>query len=221
MKVTVFAATGGVGRQLVVQALEAGHQVTAVARNPRGLDPRATTVVADLSTADGAQLAAAVAGADAVFSALGPRSAGDAGIVARGTKAIAAAMTAAGARRLVVVSASPVATVASPGRPNPPRHDPGDGFLPRYVLGPIIKAVLRTQYADLALMEDVLRDSGLDWTAIRPPRLVDAPLTGKYRTAWGQNVRGGLKIGRADVAHLMLQVLQHPEASRQTVGVGY
>ena len=45
----------------------------------------------------------------------------------------------------------------------------------RNLFSPLIKVVLRKHYADLARMEDVLRDSGLDWTVVRPPRLTDKP----------------------------------------------
>jgi putative NADH-flavin reductase len=68
-------------------------------------------------------------------------------------------------------------------------------------------------------MEDVLRDSDLDWTAVRPPRLTDKALTGSYRTAPGQNLPGGVRISRADVAHLMLRVLDRPETIKQAVGI--
>ena len=65
------------------------------------------------------------------------------------------------------------------------------------------------------------RDGSLDWTAIRPPRLTNGPLTGTYRTAIDRNVRHGLTISRPDVAHLMLTVLQQPETVRHSVGVAY
>lgn len=80
-------------------------------------------------------------------------------------------MTATGSRRLVVVSAAPVGTVASSNRPHPPRYDPGDDPLARYVLMPVIRRVLARNYADLATMEDVVRETDLDWTIVRPPRL--------------------------------------------------
>ena len=128
-------------------------------------------------------------------------------------------MKAAGARRIVVVSAAPIGTVPSPARPNPPKHDPGDGFIMQHVLSPLTKAVFRKHYADLAQMEDVLRDSELEWTAVRPPRLTDKPLTGTYRTARGQNLRRGAFISRADVAHYMLRALDQPETIKQTIGL--
>jgi len=128
-------------------------------------------------------------------------------------------MQAAGVRRIIVVSAAPIGTVPSPGRPHPPRHDPGDGLIIRYLADPIVKRALRGHYADLARMEDVLRDSDLDWTIVRPPRLTSKPATGKYRTAYGQNLRRGVLVSRADVAQYMLSILDQPETSRRTVGI--
>ena len=150
-----------------------------------------------------------------MLSALGPRGKADAGVAARGTKVITEAMRAAGARRVIVVSASPIGTVPSPDRPHPPRHDPGDGIIIRYLADPIVKRALREHYADLARMEDVLRASDLDWTVVRPPRLTDKPVTGRYRTAYGQNLRRGVFVSRADVAHYMLSVLDNPETFRR------
>jgi uncharacterized protein YbjT (DUF2867 family) len=89
----------------------------------------------------------------------------------------------------------------------------------RHLFSRVVRAAFRRHYADLALMEDLLRDSGLDWTVVRPPRLTDKPLSSSYRTAYGQNVRGGWQVSRADVAHLMLRVLEQPETIKQVVGV--
>ncbi|MFC9326084.1 NAD(P)-dependent oxidoreductase [Kitasatospora sp. NPDC057015] len=219
MHIVVLAATGGIGRHLLDQALAAGHEVTAVVRNPARLDRPVRTVTADLASADPAVLERAVAGADAVLSGLGARSSAEAGVAWRGTRSVASAMAATGVRRIVVVSAAPIGTVASPGRPTPPRRDPGDGFLMTQLGSRIVKVALRKHYADLARMEDVLRDSALDWTVVRPPRLTDRPVTGDYRTAYDRNIRGGVFASRADVAHLMLRALDEPESIRHTVGI--
>jgi len=221
MKLTIFAATGGIGRQALEQAVAAGHDVTAVVRNPKKLSREVRVVTADLAAPDPAALESAVKGADAVLSGLGPRSASEAGIAWQGTRAIVQAMKATEVRRIVAVSAAPIGTVPSPGRPKPPKHDPGDGFFMRNLFGPLIKAALRKHYADLALMEDILRDSGLDWTVVRPPRLTDGPVTGTYRTAYGQNLRRGLFVSRADVAHLMLRVLEQPKTLGEAIGIAY
>ncbi|GAA3772084.1 SDR family oxidoreductase [Plantactinospora mayteni] len=222
MKLTVFAASGGIGRHLLRQAVAAGHDVTAVVRSPASLagEPEGVRVIpADLTNPDPAVLADAVDKADAVLSGLGPRSMADSGVASRGTREIVAAMRTRGVRRIVVVSAAPISTVAAPGRPKPP-PDPGEGPLMRYLLSPITKTVLRKHYVDLAAMEELLRDSGdLDWTVVRPPRLTDKPLTGVYRTAYGRSVRGGMIVPRADVAHCMLRTLEQPETIRQAVAV--
>jgi putative NADH-flavin reductase len=220
MKLTIFAATGGIGRQLLDQAVAAGHDVTAVVRSPKKLSGEAVRVVtADLSAPDPEVLESAVAGADAVLSGLGARSAADYGVAWRGTRAIVQAMRATGVRRIVVVSAAPIGTVPSPNRPTPPKHDPGDGFFMRHLGARFAKTAFRKHYEDLARMEDILRDSGLDWSISRPPKLTDKPLTGSYRVAYGQNIRRGFSISRADVAHHMLRVLDQPQTIKQIVGI--
>jgi putative NADH-flavin reductase len=220
MKLTIFAATGGIGRRALEQAVAAGYDVTAVVRDPRKLSGEEVRIVtADLGAPDPSALESAVEGADAVLSGLGPRSKSDAGIASRGTLAIVEAMQATQVRRIVVVSAAPIGTVSSPGRPNPPKNDPGDGFFMRNVFSHVARTAFRKHYDDLALMEDIIRDSGLDWTVVRPPRLTDKPLTGTYRTAFEQNLRGGWSVPRADVANLMLRVLEQPETIKHAIGV--
>jgi putative NADH-flavin reductase len=224
MRLTIFGATGGIGRQLLEQAIASGHTVTAVVRDPDRLsfNRNGTRVVkADLSASEAAELQSAVAGADAVLSGVGPRAMAKAGVAEHGTRAIVEAMEAAGSQRILVVSAAPISTVASPGRPKPPRRDPGEGFFMRNLLTPFAKTVMHERYLDLALMEDVLRASDLDWTIFRPPRLINQALTGIYRTAVGQNLRGGALISRADVAHAMLAAVGQPETIRREIGIAY
>lgn len=91
----------------------------------------------------------------------------------------------------------------------------------RTLLTPFAKTVMHERYVDLALMEDVLRASDLDWTIFRPPRLTNQALTGFYRTALGRNLRGGTLISRADVAHAMLAAVGKPETIRQEIGIAY
>jgi putative NADH-flavin reductase len=222
MRVTIFGATGGVGGELLQQSLAAGHEVTVAVRNPARLaaDRNGTRVITtDLGAPDPGTLESAVAGADAVVSGVGPRPMAKAGVAEHGTRAIVAAMHAAGVRRIIVVSASPISTVRSPGRPYPPRHDPGEGFFMRNLGTPFIKAVLRERYHDLALMEDVLRASDLDWTIFRPPLLTNGQLTGRYRTAVGRNLKGGVSVSRADVAQAMLAAISQQDTIRQEIGI--
>ena len=216
MRLTVVGASGGIGRQVLAQAVGAGHDVTAVVRRADAVTAPVRVVVADLATASPGDVVPAVHGADAVISGLGPRGRDDLGVVSRGTATLAAAMTETGARRLVTVSAAPVGGMPGSGGPG---ADPGDDALTRLVLAPLLRRILRGPYADLAAMESILRVGDLDWTVVRPPRLTRGPLTAGYRVALDRNVPSGRSVSRADVAHLLLGVLHRPETIGHTVGV--
>ncbi|QTE00272.1 NAD(P)-dependent oxidoreductase [Streptomyces cyanogenus] len=210
MKLTVFGATGGIGRELVRQALDAGHEVTAVVRDPARLDvtgDRLEVVRSDLT--DPEALRGAVRGRDAVLSGLGARRRRDAGVATRLIRTVLAAMEAEGVRRLLVVSAGPVGPAPA-----------GDGPLDRGVRG-LVSAILKDVYADLRAMEAELARSGTDWTSVRPPRLQNKPLTGRYRTVVGGFPPRGRFIARADVAHAMLSMIDAGETLKQGVGVAY
>jgi putative NADH-flavin reductase len=213
MKLVIVAATGRVGRLALDQAVVAGHDVTAIARRPVGLGVR--SVAADLTKPDLDVLADAVAGADAVISGLGPRTRTEDGIVSIGTQALITAMTAAGVHRLVAVSVSGIAM-----RENQD-GDPGAGWFTRNVLSRIAHARLGKHYADIAATHDLLRRSDLDWTAVGCPYLTDGPATGNYRVAYEKSVRGGWRIGRADVAGYLLRAVTETETVRRCVAIAY
>ncbi|EST31023.1 NAD(P)-dependent oxidoreductase [Streptomyces roseochromogenus] len=210
MNLTVFGATGGIGREIVRQALGAGHRVTAVVRDPARLDVTGDALEvfrADLT--DPEELRAAVRGQDAVLSGLGARSRKDAGVTTRLTRTVLRAMEAEGVRRLLVVSAAPVGPAPE-----------GDGPLDRAMRG-VVSAVLKDVYTDLRGTEAELARSSTDWTSVRPPRLQNKPLTGRYRTVVGGFPRKGRFIARADVAHAMLAMIDDEGTVKQGVGVAY
>lgn len=217
MKLTIVAATGGIGRQLLEQASKAGHQVTAVVRRPDRLAVPVRAVAIDLADADPALLEDAVAGADAVLSGLGPRNRGEDGIVSTGTRAVITAMRTADVRRLVAVSVAGIA-MAPDGRSGP---DPGTGWFIRAVLGRLATARLHDHYADISVMHQLLDRSGLDWTTVGCPLLTNQPATGRYRTATEQSVPGGWRIGRADAAAYMLHTVTEPATIRHHFAIAY
>ena len=212
MRVTVFGATGGIGGHVVRQALDRGYAVTAIVRDPARLDVRhpalEVTTVPALDDADA--LGALVRGSDAVLSGVGPRGRKDGPVASTATRTILGAMHAAGVRRLVAVSATPVGPA--------PR---GDSLLNRRLVLPAIGALLKDVYADLRAMEHAMVDSVAEWTVIRPPKLVNKSLTGRYRTAIDSNVARGYTISRADVAHAMLDAAGDPATIRRVVGIAY
>ncbi|WP_335988119.1 NAD(P)-dependent oxidoreductase [Glycomyces sp. MUSA5-2] len=220
MKLVLAAATGATGRLVLERARSSGHDVTALVRSPAKLPPGVPHARIDFSAPDAEAFAGAVAGADAVVSALGATGKADAGVARTGTAALVEAMRATGVRRLVVLSAAPIGTVPTLRRPDKPRYDPGDGPLLRLVT-PIVKWALAEHYADLAAMEDVVLDSGLDWTVVRPPRLTDAAPKGAWRTEVGRNPRNGSTIARSDLAAAMLDAALDPGAAGKILGVAY
>ncbi|MFE9482046.1 NAD(P)-dependent oxidoreductase [Streptomyces spororaveus] len=214
MKITVFGATGGVGREVVRQALDAGHEVTAVVRDPARLPIAAherlrVATVRDVT--DQEAVLAVVSGQDAVVSALGAASnkqAREHPVAGPALSAITSAMDRAGVRPLTAVSAAPVGPLPE-----------GEGIFTRVLVYPLLRRLLRDVYADLADMEAVMAASGTRWTVVRPPMLRDKPRTGTYRRAIGAHVRGGSVIPRADVADALLVCLTDPATARHAVGV--
>jgi putative NADH-flavin reductase len=212
MRLTIFGASGQTGRRLVEHALAAGHDLTAVVRDPARLPvrhQRLQVVVADVL--DPAAIAPAVAGADAVISALGPHPPRNrSSIISAGTASILEAMQATGTSRLVVVSAAPVAT-----------DDHGTTLPERLLARPLLRRLLGGLYADMATMEDTVKRSGVDWTILRPPWLSEGPRTGSYRQAKDGNLRGGARISRADLAEAILACLDDPDTVKATIAIGY
>ena len=220
MRLTVFGASGGVGREVIRQAKGAQHEVTAVVRDLSRAPDGVTAIRADLASDDVTAAADAVARSDDVISCLGASSKSDIGVAAQATRAVVKAMAASDVRRIIAISAAPVARLRA-ARAGPRQPSTGDDMLARLVLYPVIGRLFRSSYADLAEMEDVLLASGLEWTVVRPPRLTNGPGTGSYRTAMDQNLPHGRWISRADLADLLLKLLDQPATVQHAVGVAY
>lgn len=189
MKVTVFGATGGTGRELVKQALERGHAVTAFVRDPAplaGAREGLTVMTGDIH--DVGAVARCVQGQDAVLCALGSRELKKTMIRATGTATIIDGMKRTGVKRLIVVSAMGV----------------GASWDALSAINKLFLAtLLRSALADHGAQEAAVMSSGLDWTIVRPSGLVDTPGTGVYGV--GEGVRATTsRIPRADVASMIL-----------------
>lgn len=204
MKILVFGATGPTGRQVGAQALEHGHTVTALARNPVALGmthERLRTATGD-TTRDVQPIAEAVQGQDAVVSAPGRRATRKSEhLIEQSMVLIVPAMERAGVKRLVVVSAMGVG--------GSERDAP---WLPRLMY----RALLKDIFADKKAGEEIIAKSGLEWTFVYPTLLSDGPLSGCYRAGEKLELGGLPKISRADVAHFILGELEKPAFVRKT-----
>jgi uncharacterized protein YbjT (DUF2867 family) len=199
MHILVFGPTGKTGLEIVRQALALGYQVTAFARRPGSLPFQSEglhRVVGDITDAASVERAFANTTYDAVLSALGTKKLGRNTIISDGTRHILRALrTRTSTKRFVCLSASGVGDS---------RAEANSSFLYGRIIIPLI---LRNVYADKGRQEQLIAESGLDWTIVRATALTDGPPTGQY-AVWcvGDADIPGLKgrISRADVAAFML-----------------
>jgi nucleoside-diphosphate-sugar epimerase len=192
VNVTVFGASGGVGSQVVDQLRSRDHRVTAFVRNPRkvpaGWGDDVTIVVGGLD--DAAAIDRAVAGADAVVSALGPsldRKATGLPLV-EGTRNIVAAMQRHGVRRYV--------GNGTPSVLDPREHPTWQTRLSTFMA----KTFLRRAYDELVGMSEVVMSSGLDWTIVRFLAPKDGPAKGRVRQGFYGFDKLSFNVTRADIA---------------------
>ncbi|CAM3295204.1 NAD(P)-dependent oxidoreductase [Occultella aeris] len=204
MRLVVLGASGRTGRELVDHASSRGHDVIAVVRNPAKAPSDWNAAIAEGT--DATALAEAMTGADAVAFCIGPVEKTDVGVMEKAAIATVRAMRIAGVDRLALITAS-----------GP--FNEGDGPLTRYLAKPIVQRVLRDQFADMVATEAVIRDSGLDWTIVRPPMLTDGRGCAGYRERREGNVRGGIRIARADLARAMVDLLEDPTTVGRSVSV--
>ncbi|MEV6416054.1 SDR family oxidoreductase [Kribbella sp. NPDC051718] len=194
-KVIVFGAGGGTGRQVVEEARSAGHDVTAAVRDPAKVTLDGVRVVA-ADIRDAASVRAAVAGQDAVVSAVGTPGRRALGLYSEGGRTLVAAMESAGVGRLIAITSAGV------------RHD-DPSFPLWYRLA--ARTLMREQYGDMARLEEIVRASNLEWTLVRPTRLVDEDPSGDYRVQDAETPRGGSQVSRADLARFIVGELDKRE----------
>ena len=209
MKLVIFGATGTVGRQVVQQALEQGHTVTAFARDLTKLDiqhPQLSFAPGDVL--DASAVEQAIRGQDAVICVLGSGKKVTGTIRSEGTRQIIQAMEKVGVRRLICQS-----TLGA-----------GDSwsnldFYWKYVM---FGFILRQVFADHERQEALVKNSSLDWTIVRPSAFIDGPRTGRYRHSFPNDDRSiSLQISRADVADFILKQLPDRSSLRQTPSLSY
>lgn len=209
MKVLIFGSTGGVGRQVVEQALEQGHWVTAFARNPVKLDiehPNLAFFQGDVL--DLAAVELAVQGQDAVVCTLGSGQKLTGTVRSEGTQHIIRAMKHYGIRRFICQTTLGVGD--SWGSLN---------FYWKYIMFGLI---LRNVFADHERQEQAVQQSGLDWTIVRPGAFIQGDRTGRYRHGFpGNDKTSQLKISRGDVADFILKQLSDRSYLHQTPSLSY
>jgi len=193
MRLAIFGATGGTGLELTRQALEHGHNVRVLVRNPNRMplvNPNMRLVLGNVL--DQESVTKTLLGTDAVLSCLGQRNLlKNTRVVSDGTRMILAVMQQHGVRRLVVESA----------------FGAGESLTQANLVARMVFATLLwAPYEDKNLMEPGVKASGLEWTILRPTRLTNGPLTGRYVVSAGRPAVSS--VSRADVAAAMLRAVE-------------
>jgi putative NADH-flavin reductase len=200
MKIIIFGASGRTGLPLMTQALEAGHDVTAFVRNPNKIQiSHAKLRIVQGNLDDAAGIEAAIAGQDAVLSALGPILGGQKDVMRVAFTNIIAAMQTTGVKRLISLTG---AGVAQPG---------DEPKLINKFIGLMLNLISKDTIIDSSEHARLVRDSGLDWTIVRVPMLTDVPSNGPAEGNVRVGMVGsndGMRIARSDVAAFMLKVLE-------------
>jgi len=199
MKLAIFGATGGTGRELTKQATAAGHEIQALTRSPGKLPSNDAVTAIQGNVLEPEAVSATVDGADAVVCLLGRTPNNPEDVVSRGTENIVDSMDEQGVERLVVLTSM------------------GLGASVRQVLWYVRIAnvtILQDLMADKARQEEIVMGSDLDWTIVRPGGLTDGPRTGEYVHGVDVDATAG-PISRADVADLLLQVVQTDDYLRE------
>jgi putative NADH-flavin reductase len=212
MKVLVLGASGGVGKHLVRLACDQGHLVTALVRRADDIDSRARILIDDVLRPGCVD--EHVRGHDVVLSALGIKRTNPANpwsalasppdFSSRTAAMLVNAIRQHSLARVIAVSAAGVADSAA--RMN------------RLMKFFAAKSNVGIGYRDLAAMERVFADSGLDWCCPRPTRLTRGPLTRRVKIVDSFPMTAG--ISRADVAWWMLEHAEQPIRERTPIITG-
>ena len=209
MILIIFGSTGDTGRQVVTQALEQGHEVTAFARSPEKLDQKHEKLqVIKGNVLDFSSVERAIQGQDVVLCTLGLPPMDKSNLRANGTKNIIRAMEKTGAKRFICQSSDGVGE----SRDTLP-------FLMKYLIVPFM---LRRAFADHEIQENYIKESQLDWIIVRPVALTDGEHTGSYQHGYtADNKTVKFKISRADTADFMLKQLADNNYLHKTPSISY
>jgi hypothetical protein len=196
MKLTLFGATGRTGTYVLEQALAAGHEVTALVRNPEYIEfesPELTILKGNVRNPD--DVYKTVAGADAVISTTGPTRRGPKDIMSIFSKNLIEAMNAQGVKRLIMTTGGGI--FAPEDRPKP---------INRLMIF-LLKILSRKVFQDSIRGVENIRATDLGWTIVRVPKLLDKPYDGNYKAGFvGDGMSG--EVSRGNFADFVLKQLE-------------
>ena len=196
MKLVIFGAAGTIGSRIAAEAEARDHEVTRLRS-------------ADADVTDPAAVADAVAGHDAIVSAVG--SFADLGLLTRAARALLQGAGDAGVTRLLVVGGAGSLEVA-PGQRLVDTPEFPEEWKP-------------SALAHADALEVYRADTSLDWTYVSPAALIEpGERTGAYRIGGEQllvDEGGDSRISAEDYAIAIVDELEHPTHVRRRITVAY
>lgn len=194
LRLAIFGATGGTGLALTRQALEKGHAVRVLARNPNRMplvNQNMRVVLGNVLERE--SVTKTLLGSDAAVVCLGQSSLlRNTRVVSEGTRLILSVMQGMGLRRLMVMSSFGVGESRAQAN---------------WWQRAVFATLLRAPYADKEISEPEVKASGLEWTIVRPTGLTNGALTGHYAVLRNEAPRG-FQISREDVASALLRAVE-------------
>lgn len=191
MKISVIGAAAGIGLLTVMQALEKGHNVTALSINTATIPDHPLLTKIDGSATSGEDLKKAIHGADAVLITVGTKNKKATTLFSDIAYALIRATT-------ELKFTSPVLVITGFG------SGESKGYL-SFFMRTVIRFFLKEQYINKTLMEELITKSSLKWEIVRPGMLTNGEFTNTYKSS--PTLQKGMKvskISRADVAHFLV-----------------
>jgi putative NADH-flavin reductase len=208
MKITVIGASAGIGLQCTRLALEEGHEVATLSRRIVPLPDHVKLRRVQGSATSLNDVRAAVDGAEAILVTLGVKSPLATTLFSDSARIL---------RRVVEeMGSSPILIVLT-------GFGTGESWsynsLPMRMLFTLL---LKKVYADKSEQERVITSGYPRWEIVRPGRLTNGAMTGRYRVL--DHLVEGMRvsaISRSDVAHFMLAQAEHPTYLGKYVALTY
>lgn len=209
-KIIVFGASGGTGKEVVLQALEQGYGVTVILRNPSSfkIEHENLTIIKG-DVLEPSTFKNEITPNSTVVSCLGIPKIQETTLYSQGIKNIVQIMKEGGAKRVISISSGAISTPS------------GSSFIMSFLLKNILQRLYKPIYSDMQLMEDVLSNSNLNWTVIGAPKLTNGKKTKKYRIITKQPLKNIPKISRADLADYIISHINDINTFKSRVEIAY
>ena len=207
MNITIIGASAGIGLETVKRGLNRNHSITTLSRSEINIEEKQSLTMILGDATNKADLFKSIQNADALIVTLGT-----------GKNMKATTLFSDFAKLILEIHKEnkitiPFIFVTGFGAGESKNYVP-------WLVKMFLKYLLKDVYADKTKMEEMITHSDLNWTVVRPGRLLDKELTEKYRIEnklfKGINIGG---INRADVADFLIKQAENQTELKKYIGI--